>query len=133
MKFSRTSQRRVILSELRKLKSHPTADELYTIVREKLPQISLGTVYRNLDQMAEAGIVQRLELCGRQKRFDGNIDRHYHMRCPDCGAVKDVENDRMSHVESILSDVLEDLDAEGFWIEFTGQCKDCNKPRVEII
>ncbi|QSH40471.1 transcriptional repressor [Lentisphaerota bacterium ZTH] len=133
MKFSRTSQRRVILSELRKLKSHPTADDLYTIVREKLPQISLGTVYRNLDQMAAAGIIQKLELSGRQKRFDGNVEKHYHMRCPHCGAVKDVENERLADVENILSDVLDELGADSFWIEFTGHCKDCNKAEAGLV
>ena len=66
-----TRQRAVILEELRKTKSHPTADELYSIVRERLPRISLGTVYRNLDFLADSGEIRRLEAAGSTKRFDG--------------------------------------------------------------
>ena len=71
-------QRAVILEELRKLKSHPTADELYSIVRERLPRISLGTVYRNLDFLADSGEIRRLEAAGSTKRFDGDISNHQH-------------------------------------------------------
>ena len=59
-----TRQRAVILEELRKVKTHPTADELYSIVRERLPRISLGTVYRNLDFLADTGEIRRLEAAG---------------------------------------------------------------------
>jgi Fur family transcriptional regulator, ferric uptake regulator len=82
-----TSQRRIILEELRKTKTHPTADELYVVARKRLPKISLGTVYRNLDQLAESGEILKLEMCGCQKRFDGNTHEHFHARCQGCGRV----------------------------------------------
>ena len=80
-----TRQRAVILEELRKVKTHPTADELYSIVRERLPRISLGTVYRNLDFLADTGEIRRLEAAGTTKRFDGDISWHQHVRCIHCG------------------------------------------------
>ena len=85
-----TRQRAVILEELRKLKTHPTADELYSIVRERLPRISLGTVYRNLDFLADSGEIRRLEAAGSTKRFDGDISNHQHVRCIYCGRIGDV-------------------------------------------
>ena len=68
-----TRQRQVILEELQKLTSHPTAAVLYDIVRRRLPKISLGTVYRNLELLARMGMVQKLELAGGEARFDGNV------------------------------------------------------------
>ena len=64
--MNRTAQREAILKELRSVKTHPTADELYAALRVKLPTISLGTVYRNLEQMSQAGIVRKLETAGKQ-------------------------------------------------------------------
>ena len=66
-----THQRRIILEELRNTRSHPTADEVYEIVRKRIPKISLGTVYRNLELLSESGVIQKLEIGGTQKRFDG--------------------------------------------------------------
>jgi len=85
-----TRQRTVILEELRKVVTHPTADELYNIVRQRLPRISLGTVYRNLDLLAEQGEVLKIESAGTSKRFDGITQPHQHVRCQKCSRVADV-------------------------------------------
>lgn len=119
-----TKQRALILEELRGTTSHPTADEIYSMVRTKLPHISLGTVYRNLELLAESNQVLKLEYAGFQKRFDGNIEPHAHVRCERCGKVADV----MEHVPHV--DVPEGLEVPGFKInsarvEFFGICKDC--------
>ena len=85
-----TRQRTILLEELRKVSTHPTADELYHMVRQRLPRISLGTVYRNLDLLAEQGAICRIESAGVSKRFDGNIRPHQHARCQNCGRVLDI-------------------------------------------
>ena len=85
-----TSQRQIILEELRKVKSHPTATEMYDMVRKRLPRIGLGTVYRNLELLAKLGIIRKLEVDGKQKRFDGDISAHYHIRCIKCNRVDDI-------------------------------------------
>lgn len=118
-----TRQRKIILEELRKLKTHPTADELYEAVRARLPRISLGTVYRNLDVLQENGEVLKLESAGSQKRFDGDISPHYHVRCLRCGRVGDV----MAEVQDVD---VRGLRAPGFeitggTIEFFGICDRC--------
>jgi len=76
-----TRQRRVILEELQRTKSHPTADELYRKVRRRLPRISLGTVYRNLELLSRSGLIRKLEIGGGKMRFDGIVEPHYHIHC----------------------------------------------------
>ncbi|MCI5226738.1 MAG: transcriptional repressor, partial [Candidatus Electrothrix sp. AX2] len=85
-----TTQRQILLEELSKVSSHPTACELYEIVRKRLPRIGLGTVYRNLELMVHAGMIRKLELGGKQKRFDARTDLHYHVRCSFCGKMADL-------------------------------------------
>lgn len=85
-----TRQRFLILETLRSVDTHPTADELYAMVRKDMPRISLGTVYRNLDVLEDQGEILCLEQAGTQKRFDGNTAPHQHVRCTRCGRVGDI-------------------------------------------
>jgi len=82
-----TNQRRIILEELKSVTTHPTADEIYGMVRQKMPRISLGTVYRNLEVLSSLGLVRKLENAAGQKRFDGDVSPHHHIRCEVCGKV----------------------------------------------
>jgi len=86
-----TSQRRVILDCLTRSTSHPTAYEVYRMVKRKLPEISLATVYRNLDVLSAGGLVQRMDYAGAQMRFDADTSAHCHARCLECGRVVDVD------------------------------------------
>lgn len=125
-----TEQRRIILEELKKVKTHPTANEVYDIVRRRLPRISLGTVYRNLEILSELGMIQKLELAGTQKRFDGMVENHYHVRCLGCGRVEDVPVAPFPMLDGAL---------EGYggykvlWyrLEFMGLCPSCQNQRLE--
>jgi Fur family ferric uptake transcriptional regulator len=85
-----TRQRTIILEELRKVVTHPTADELYTVVRQRLPRISLATVYRNLELLAEQKEILKLESAGNSRRFDGDTHSHQHARCQKCGRIADI-------------------------------------------
>jgi Fur family transcriptional regulator, ferric uptake regulator len=89
-KFRSTLQRKIILDELRKTSTHPTADELYLLVKKIIPDISLGTVYRNLELFSQRGIIKKLEYKGDKKRFDGSEEHHYHIRCVVCQRVSDI-------------------------------------------
>lgn len=121
-----TRQRRVILEELRKLESHPSADEVYEMARRRLPRISLGTVYRNLEILSEYGMIGKLELGGTQKRFDGNVRNHYHVRCIRCGSIKDVPMEPLTIIENTLNE-LTDYEIIGSRLEFIGVCPRCRK------
>lgn len=85
-----TRQRIVILDTLRQLRNHPTADEVYEVVRRELPNVSLGTIYRNLDILARCGQVRKLDSSGAQARFDAELSPHHHVRCQHCGKIDDV-------------------------------------------
>jgi Fur family ferric uptake transcriptional regulator len=121
-----TTQRQIILEELAKVKTHPTASELYDMVRKRLPRIGLGTVYRNLELMAENGMILKLEVGGTQKRFDATTDTHYHIRCSSCGKVDDIDTPVLEELvkEAAASSSYQVL---GHHVEFSGICPSCQK------
>ncbi len=121
-----TRQRRIILEELQKLTSHPTADEVYDLVRLKLPRVSLGTIYRNLEVLSRTGAIQKLEASGSQRRYDATVTQHYHIRCNHCGRVDDVPLDPVIELEHALHDQCH-YEVTGHWVEFAGVCPDCQK------
>ncbi|GAB4345769.1 MAG: transcriptional repressor [Candidatus Abyssubacteria bacterium] len=121
-----TRQREVILQEVRKVRSHPAADEVYGMVRQRLPHISLGTVYRNLELLSEHGLIRKLEYGSAQRRYDGNAADHYHVRCVHCGRVDDVEAPPLHHVEDRIRDTS-GFEILGHRLEFTGLCPDCKE------
>jgi Fe2+ or Zn2+ uptake regulation protein len=121
-----THQREVILEELSKFKGHPTADVLYERIKKKLPRISLATVYRNLEILSEAGMIRKLEISGRQKRFDRELEQHSHICCIRCRRVDNVRIDQ----RQIIPDRSEEVKGyliSGFRIEFFGICPECQK------
>lgn len=125
-----TRQRRVILEELQKLKAHPSADEIYEIVRKKLPRISLGTVYRNLEILSELGKIQKLELGGTLKRFDWDVKKHYHIRCINCDKVDNAPMSFMKNVENTVSGATE-YKITDHQLEFLGLCPECMNKAIE--
>jgi len=123
-KMRDTKPRRVILEELRKVTTHPTADEIYNMVREQLPRVSLGTVYRNLEIMSESGMILKLEMAGTQRRYDGTIANHYHVRCAMCGRVDDLPIKPLSGIEREVREVSA-YEISGHRLEFKGLCPAC--------
>jgi Fur family ferric uptake transcriptional regulator len=128
-----TRQRKVILEELRKVNTHPSADEVYEMVRKRLPRISLGTVYRNLEILSESGDIQKLEPGCSLKRFDGNASEHCHIRCVGCDRIADapMAPDLKVDLERVNST---DFEIIGHRLEFLGVCPECsdNSESVKI-
>ncbi len=122
----RTTQRQIILEELSKVASHPTANEVYDMVRKRLPRIGLGTVYRNLELMAEKGIILKIEVGGTKKRFDATTTPHYHIRCLECGKVNDIEISFQHQINEIAASAS-NFDVLSHHIEFSGICETCKK------
>ena len=119
-----TTQRQIILEELNKVKTHPTANEIYDMVRKRLPRIGLGTVYRNLELMAESGVILKLEVGGTQKRFDATTIPHYHVRCIKCSKVADIEVPVQDGINEMASQSC-NYQIIGHHIEFSGICQGC--------
>ncbi len=119
-----TRQRQVILEELRKVNTHPSADEVYEMVRKRLPRISLGTVYRNLEVLSESGEIRKLEP-GLLKRFDGNPSEHFHIRCIRCDRIADVPMPQDFDID--LADMTPtEYEILGHRLEFFGLCPYCS-------
>jgi Fur family ferric uptake transcriptional regulator len=128
--FRITPQRRVILEELKMADCHVTADEVYKMVRARLPRISLGTVYRNLEILSRLGMIQKLEIGGMQKRFDGNTRDHYHLRCLRCGRIEDAPMEPQTVLEASV-EALTDYKILGHRLEFIGLCFTCRRLELE--
>lgn len=122
-----THQREMILDELHRGQTHPTADELYERIKKKVPRISLATVYRNLEILSEAGLIHKLEISGRQKRFDWNPKQHHHVFCTCCQRIDNLPlpEERAPCVEPKQE---KGYRITGCRIEFFGLCPQCRKP-----
>ena len=124
MHMRMTSQREIILQELQDSHQHLTADELYERVKKIMPRISLATVYRNLETLSEAGIIGKLEISGRQKRFDYDVHPHDHIYCLECHRVDNIEFDRnLVNPAAVASD--RGYRITGYRVEFKGVCSAC--------
>lgn len=121
-----TVQRQIILEELRRFPTHPTADEVFHRVRERLPQVSLGTVYRNLDVLVRTGHAVKLGAATAQARFDGDLDQHYHIRCVHCGRLDDADFDEPAKPPSARAHAP-GYEVTGYRLEFEGVCPDCQE------
>ncbi|MDA3926660.1 MAG: transcriptional repressor [Kiritimatiellae bacterium] len=121
MKY-KSRQRDIILEQLKMVDCHPTADEVYIMVKRKLPKIGIATVYRNLEQLSKGGCIFKLD--GDIKRYDGNIMRHFHYRCPQCERVFDLD---IGKLESIYDDLSNESHKQGLEVkvEFVRICENC--------
>lgn len=119
-----TPQRQIILEELGRVTSHPTANELYDLVKKRLPRIGLGTVYRNLELLAKNGVILKLGVGGTQKRFDATTDHHYHIRCLECGRVDDLAVPVQDDLNQRAAEAT-NYQILGHHIEFAGYCGEC--------
>ncbi len=124
LKYSR--QREVIKEFLKTRKDHPTADTVYMNVREQYPNISLGTVYRNLTLLADIGEIQRLRVGDGVDHFDADVSPHYHFVCTECGSVIDLEMDSIDNIVDIAG-MNFDGKITGHVTYFYGYCGNCQK------
>jgi len=119
-----TRQRRTILEILGREHWHPSGDEVYRLARRRLPRISLGTVYRNLDLLSEQGLIRRIELGGRQRRFDGRLAPHCHVRCIVCAHIEDVMYRPPVSLGKAAAQ-LEGWEVSEYMLELMGRCPGC--------
>jgi Fur family ferric uptake transcriptional regulator len=119
-------QRNEILLVLRDLKCHPTADDIFQAVRQKLPHISLGTVYRNLEILSTSGKVKKVQLGGSQMRFDNCTEDHVHIHCVECGRVDDLPIDTVNPCQDEIGEKI-GYKIIGLHIEFVGICPACQQ------
>lgn len=129
MQLRMTNQREIILRELRRCKKHLTADELYDMVKKDMPRISLATVYRNLEILSEAGLIGKLEISGRQKRFDYKVEDHDHIYCVVCHRVDNLNIER-SEIDAKGLGAIKGYTITGYRLEALGVCQECQKKEL---
>lgn len=119
-----SKQREIILETLKENVVHPTAEYLYSILQKKHPKISLATLYRNLNQLAENGIIKKIEGLEPSSHYDHNTHEHYHFICTKCSRVFDIDADvapdLIDKTEKITDFAIHFAD-----VVFCGTCKDC--------
>ena len=123
LKYSK--QREEIKSFLKTRKDHPTADVVYMNVRQTYPNISLGTVYRNLQLLADIGEIQKVDVGDGIDHFDADISIHYHFICKSCSAVLDLDMQEMDpHILQTAGKSFQGrIDGQGTY--FYGLCEEC--------
>ena len=122
-----SKQRETILKEIRAVKAHPTAEDAYEMVKKKIPNVSLGTVYRNLGTMREEGELVTFSF-GKKEHFDGNTRPHIHLCCERCMQIEDVFFDKDEFANSFLNNQF-DLNN----VVVTGICKKCKEKENEKV
>lgn len=123
MKYSK--QREMILNEVLNSNEHPTADNIYDNLKKDNPSLSLGTVYRNLTQLENHGMIKKLAIPGDPIRYDCNLSEHDHFICDECGTIIDIEVDSEK-----LSDEFaekEGVTVRKSYVILKGICSSCAK------
>lgn len=128
MRYSK--QRELILKTVLENKVHPDAEYVYDLLKEEYPDLSLGTVYRNLNILAKNNILKRISIPNGSDRFDGTLAEHQHVICTECGKVADIY---IHEINKICKNIHEKT---GFDINFTslaieGICQECRNKQSE--
>lgn len=119
-----SKNRQAIIDLLSSTDSHPTAEWIYEQLKSELPNLSLGTVYRNLTQLCESGVIKSVGFAGGMEHFDYKTFSHPHSVCSRCGTIIDIETDK---AEDILEDVKLLTGLDNPELHVIGTCKECSK------
>lgn len=126
-----SKQRECILKVLSGTDTHPTANYVFEKVRREIPNISLGTIYRNLSKLTEEGLIIKLVSDDTCERYDARVTPHYHIVCRSCGAVGDIFIDYDASLDK-RADGLYKGDVHGHDIMFYGICDKCKNGSEKI-
>ncbi len=121
--FKLTPQRLAILEFLENNTSHPSAEDIYNVLKEKFPSLSFATVYNTLEVLVKKGLVKELIIEKGRRRFDTRTIPHHHFICKKCGKIIDIEN----RYEIEIPEELSCCEVEDYQIVFYGYCDVCKK------
>lgn len=121
-----SKQREIILRVVRESDDHPTVDMIYTRARKSITNISLGTVYRNLNLLYEQGLIKKIKIVGDNERFDKTVVLHSHFICKNCGKVIDIMDE---NIRELINDFATKTDSliEKYELSLQGICSHCQK------
>ena len=119
-----TGQRLAVMQTLLETRNHPSAEDIFQKLKRSHPTLSLSTVYKTLQMMADMGALLTIETGSGSQRFDGHTHPHHHAVCTKCNKVLDVDFDRYP-IDLNKKEVLADFDVQGIKITFSGTCQVC--------
>jgi Fur family peroxide stress response transcriptional regulator len=119
-----THQRLEIVRVIAADETHPDVESVYEAVRERVPTISLDTVYRTLATLSDRGLITRVQFLPGPARYDANQDRHHHFVCTRCGLVRDIEDPGLDAIPPTL-EVAQIGRPEAVSVQFRGVCDAC--------
>lgn len=123
MNFSK--QREAILDYLKNTKEHPTAEKIYIDLKPFLPNLSLATVYRNLNRLCMSEMIVRLTTDGKMDHYDADVSDHQHFVCKECGKVSDMF---FKLPQTILDENIDDdFSVDSYKLYIYGTCGACRK------
>lgn len=120
-----TNQRQVLLQVLNMQPGHPSADEVYERVRQKLPRVSLGTIYRNLELMSSEGLIRKIDLGCGMKRYDSKAEYHSHFKCTLCDSIEDIPENACGNYFDFDHEWFFDRKIEQSRLDVYGVCPKC--------
>jgi Fe2+ or Zn2+ uptake regulation protein len=120
-----TEQRAAVYRWLAHTDVHPTADEVFSAVREDLPGISLATVYKSLETLVGCGLAVKLTFADESARYDGRTDPHHHARCLACGRVADIPGEIADREIDALRQRSGGFTVTGYRLQLSGYCSQC--------
>ncbi len=127
-----TKQKRIILEILRNTDCHPSADWVYEQAKKQIPDISLGTVYRNLNVLKDLGEILELNYGSTYSRYDGHATNHYHFVCEHCNKLVNVDMPVYQGLDKMVQDTM-NFQVNYHRMEFYGVCDDCLQSRASAM
>jgi len=119
-----TKQLQAIRRYTESVKTHPTAEDVFTVIVKEIPEISLRTVYRNLNKLSQEGILRKIQVPNAPDRFDSTLEPHQHIICTECGEFIDVF---MNNEQRLLDEIhgLSGYTITGIDVVYRGICPKC--------
>lgn len=122
--FRLTHQRLEVVCEIASTDAHPDVDSVFRRVRERVPTISLDTVYRTLGTLADLGLVSRVVGLTSAARYDANTTQHHHFICTQCGLIRDIESSDLDGL-GVSTPAAELGQVDSVEVRFRGVCREC--------
>jgi Fe2+ or Zn2+ uptake regulation protein len=121
-----TLQRVAVFNYLSNVEHHPTAEDVFLAVKQKLPRIGLATVYKNLEALVKCGAISKLTYGDASARYDIRTDHHYHTRCLECGKIWDLDAPKGSRLLEQIKPQA-GFEVMDYRLELVGYCRECRR------
>lgn len=120
-----THQRHVIYEAIVDSRGHPTPESIYERVRQRIPSISLGTVYKNVKTFLDTGVLKEVTLHHGTLRLESNLAPHHHLVCSSCKSIVDIDESAVEPVQAPKTGLPAGFSIKQYRVEFVGLCKSC--------